>query len=279
MKWEQAVRSLRELPESRDTILLNYFDNPLVESARRFARSEEWKAVRDLLPYQRGKVLDLGAGRGIACYAFAKDAWNVTATEPDPSPLVGIDAIRELSKSSGVLINLVQGNGNLPFADGTFDLVYARQVLHHVPDLGSVCREVARVLCPGGIFLVTREHVVSNESELAEFLANHPLHKYYGGENAFRLDDYVSAIESHLNLIKVLGPYDTPINYYPMTRTEWRAMCVSRLSRTTGWKVAEALTSRWCPLSSLLLRRLSSECSRECRIPGRMYGFLAQKNQ
>ena len=42
----------------------------------------------------------------------------------------------------------------LPFRDGTFDLVYSIGVLHHVPDTPAACREVARVLRPGGTLRV-----------------------------------------------------------------------------------------------------------------------------
>ena len=39
-----------------------------------------------------------------------------------------------------------------PFADGTFDLVVANQLLPWIPDTGPVFREVARVLRKGGVF-------------------------------------------------------------------------------------------------------------------------------
>jgi len=44
----------------------------------------------------------------------------------------------------------------LPFADGSYDIVLNTQVLEHVKDPGQVCRELARVLKPGGrLFLTT----------------------------------------------------------------------------------------------------------------------------
>ena len=49
----------------------------------------------------------------------------------------------------------------LPFADGSFDIVYSWGVLHHTPDTERAVREVHRVLTPGGTALVMLYHVRS----------------------------------------------------------------------------------------------------------------------
>ena len=75
-----------------------------------------------------------------------------------------------------------------------FDVVFARAVLHHTRDLDGACREMFRVLRPGGIFIAAREHVISKEADLGQFLDQHPLHHLYGGEHAFLLDRYIGAL-------------------------------------------------------------------------------------
>lgn len=68
---EEAVLRLRSQPELVDLVQNCYFDEPIHMAARRFAAGDEWKAVKKILPPLDGRtVLDVGAGRGIASYAF-----------------------------------------------------------------------------------------------------------------------------------------------------------------------------------------------------------------
>jgi SAM-dependent methyltransferase len=51
-------------------------------------------------------------------------------------------------------------NGQMPFPDATFDLITCLSVLHHVPNVTTVVREICRCLAPGGHALL-REPIVS----------------------------------------------------------------------------------------------------------------------
>ena len=54
------------------------------------------------------QALDLGAGRGISSYALAREGWQVTALEPDPSMLIGAGAIRSLvAKKAMVAVGMI----------------------------------------------------------------------------------------------------------------------------------------------------------------------------
>lgn len=68
-----------------------------------------------------------------------------------------------------------------------FDVVFARQAMHHAYHLESFILAAYRVLNNKGILITIRDHVVETPKEKEIFLANHPLHKFYGGENAFSL--------------------------------------------------------------------------------------------
>jgi 2-polyprenyl-3-methyl-5-hydroxy-6-metoxy-1,4-benzoquinol methylase len=279
MSWEQAVQWLREQPDQQVLVRACYFDDPLVEAAERFWQSAEWKAIAALLPSPGGKALDLGAGRGISSYAMARDGWQVTALEPDPSQLVGAGAIRSLAEQSGQQIDVVsEYSEKLPFADNSFDIVNCRQVLHHARDLTQTCREIFRVLKPEGVMVATREHVISKPADLQAFLESHSLHKFYGGENAFYLEQYLSAMRSAgLQVQRAMAPLDSPINYFPMTTEQCFTHCTRPAAALMGRTMTNLLFSPRHWVGKALMKTLVSALNRRDQTPGRLYSFVAVK--
>jgi SAM-dependent methyltransferase len=271
MTWEQSVAWLRQQPDHQELVRACYLDDPLLETAERFRRSAEWQAVQELLPARPGIALDIGAGRGISSYALAKLGWQVTALEPDHSELVGAQAIRNLARESGLPISVCEEFGeNQPFETGSFDLVYLREVLHHACALVEMCQEAGRVLGPGGVFLATREHVVSDGIQKAFFLQNHDLHRFFGGENAYRLEEYLSAISSSGLLIQqVCGPLDSMIHSYPReVEADESFRYYIRKRRLWNWRKK---------VVHLLPESIARKIFPVLDSPGRMYSFLAVK--
>jgi SAM-dependent methyltransferase len=194
----------------------------------------------------------------------------------DAIVLVGAQAIHGLAAASGLPIEVTQEfSERLPFADAQFDVVFARAVLHHTSDLPAACREFLRVLKPGGRLLAVREHVISRPEDLPAFLDLHPLHKLYGGENAFLLTQYAAAIRAAgFRLDAVLAPFESAINYAPYTKASLRTELVARISRRIpGAKQLVAGLLGLPPLWAVARRVLERVDHR----PGRLYSFIARR--
>lgn len=272
--WEQAVQWLRSQPDQQDLVRAAYYDDPLLSAADRYWRSEEWRAVREFLPPGKGTALDAGAGRGISSFALAKDGFGVTALEPDPSAIVGAEAIRSLAREAGLPIGVVQDvSERLPFEDEAFDVVFARAVLHHTADLGTACREFHRVLKPGGTLIAIREHVISRPQDLEVFLAQHPLHRRYGGERAYLLDQYLQALkQASFHPITCIAPLQSPINHAPHSAGDVRREVALKAGAGPLYRPLHALLGIdrvWHGLQPVLAR-LDHR-------PGRHYSFVCRK--
>ena len=262
--WEEAVEDLKRRPGSEELVKACFYDDPLIEAAQRYWQSAEWRTVQSFLPAQRGVALDVGAGRGISSYALARDGWQTTALEPDPSASVGAEAIRRLARDTALNIDVTQTWGEeLPFPADTFDFVHCRQVLHHARDLKQLCRQIGRVLKPGGFFMATREHVISRREDLAVFLESHPLHRFYGGENAYLLEEYTEAIKcAGMKIDRILNPLASEINMFPSTSNDVKTRWAKRLKLPSPHLIPNAV---------LVLAGAYD------KTPGRLYSFVSRK--
>ena len=163
---------------------------------------------------------------------------------------------------------------SLPFDTAQFDVVFARAVLHHMQDLETGCRELARVLKPGGLLLAVREHVISRAGDLPVFLQNHPLHRLYGGENAYLLNQYRRALDvAGLRIVQQLGSLESPINYFPQTPETLRSGLVGRVGLAPGISSVIASILSYEPIFGMTLNILSKIDTR----PGRLYSFVCEK--
>lgn len=90
------------------------------------------------------RVLDVGCWRGHYFKCFPQDA-----------EIHGIDLCKEALEIArenypdAVLQHCNVANG-LPYPDNHFDVVYFGEILEHLEDPAALCREVFRVLKPGG---------------------------------------------------------------------------------------------------------------------------------
>jgi glycosyltransferase involved in cell wall biosynthesis/SAM-dependent methyltransferase len=115
----------------------------------------------DVMEFDRhaGKrVLEIGSGLGTDLAQFAKAGALVTDFDISKGHM---DLARENFALRDLPADFVFGDAEtMPFADGSFDLVYSNGVIHHIPQTQQVVGEIHRVLKPGGkaIIMVYREN-------------------------------------------------------------------------------------------------------------------------
>lgn len=123
-------------------------------------------ALLNLVPWTGTEsVLDVGTGRGLMLIGAAKrlttgrvtgvDIWN-TSDLSGNSPAT----IKRNIDIEGVAYRtevMTADARKLPFADASFDVIFSLLCLHNIHDAAgksAACREIARVLKPGGVALV-----------------------------------------------------------------------------------------------------------------------------
>jgi SAM-dependent methyltransferase len=97
----------------------------------------------------RGKyLLDLGCGAGENSVYFAQRGANCVASDYSPGM---VDVALKLAAANQVQIEGKVINAMaIDFPDNTFDIVYASNLLHHIPDPKRTLAEMHRILKPGG---------------------------------------------------------------------------------------------------------------------------------
>lgn len=101
---------------------------------------------------RNGKVLEVGCG-------IAKDGRFLSENGIDYQAVdLSFESLKLATKhfrQNGLPSRFANADATrLPFGDAVFDLVFSIGVLHHVPNTAAACRDVARVLRPGGILRI-----------------------------------------------------------------------------------------------------------------------------
>jgi len=280
MNWEETIQFIRTKPEFKNLVKNAYFEEELPLNVQRFENSAEFletlKLIRENAPNAK-TILDIGCGNGISAIAFARKGYKVTAVEPDPSDTIGAGAVRKLKEHYKLdNIEIFEAFGedlNLP--PESFDIFYARQCMHHANDLNGFVKEGVDVLKRNGLFLTIRDHVIYDDKDKELFFEKHALHKFYGGENAFKEEEYIAALEgAGLEIKSMLRYYDSIINFSPISINQLENKLNKIVDKELG------LMSR-IPLLRGIYKSYNglkwSNAFKEEDVAGRMYTFIAHK--
>ena len=151
MIWKSAAPERSEVDENRK---YREIRNEQYRS-RGLDRDSMTGFVVDMAEPLPGKVLDIGTGKGFTAVELARRGADVTTIDLSEDELraaylhaVGTGVVDRIE------FHLADG-GDLPFEEGSFEVVTMINVLHHMENPGAVLPEIARVLIPGGRLVVS----------------------------------------------------------------------------------------------------------------------------
>ncbi|MBS0376856.1 MAG: methyltransferase domain-containing protein [Proteobacteria bacterium] len=101
------------------------------------------------------RILDVGSGLGAVDVLLSRDHGAASVVGIDLEPEL-VARARERAARSGVGDRVsfqAVAPGPMPFADGTFDVVFSKDSLVQIPSKAEIFAEVRRVLVPGGRFI------------------------------------------------------------------------------------------------------------------------------
>jgi ubiquinone/menaquinone biosynthesis C-methylase UbiE len=142
------------------------------KQSHRYARGHILENTQDVTAALEGlalptgaEALDVATGAGHTAFCLAQAGLRVTASDLTPAML---ERVREGAAERGLDIRTRQHSAEaLPYRDATFAFVVCRVAPHHFSSPADFVRESARVLRPGGWFLVI-DGTVPDDSPEAE---------------------------------------------------------------------------------------------------------------
>ena len=151
MIWKPAAPERSELDESREYRKMRndqFRDHGI-------GRDGMTVFIVDTVEPLPGRVLDIGTGKGFMAVELARRGADVTTVDMSEKELKAawLHAV-DTGVADRIEFHLANG-GDLPFEEGSFEVVTMINVLHHLDNADAVLLEIARVLIPGGRLIIS----------------------------------------------------------------------------------------------------------------------------
>ncbi|MCP2033872.1 ubiquinone/menaquinone biosynthesis C-methylase UbiE [Planomicrobium sp. HSC-17F08] len=132
------------------------------------AKGDDLPLLAEWLQLEKeSSVLDIATGGGHVSRALAPHAGTVVSTDLTEAMLE--NTAKHLKEDFGNILYVIADAEGLPFLPESFDAAVCRIAPHHFPHPEKFIRETARVLKPGGKFILI-DNIAPEENELALFM-------------------------------------------------------------------------------------------------------------
>ena len=177
-----------------------------------FGADERAGLISELVDGTGKAVLDLGCRTGALTQHYARGNW-----------VVGVDVDRkalELARERlGIETVWADVEDELPFADRSFDVVVAGEVLEHLADPAAAVGHVRRVLRPGGRFVGSVPNAFRLKSRIRFAAGRHP-----------ETDDTHLQLFTPANLRRLLSGFDDVAVRFAVGRyVRWHPRLMARV--------------------------------------------------
>ena len=183
------------------------YDSWYLKPIGRYADDVEWHCIKELLPDERGLVLDLGCGTGLYTERLRSMGFDVISLD------YSMEMLRVAKKK--IAGEFIRGDAvSLPFRDSSFDGIVAITSFEFFPDPEKAIEEMKRVTKSGGFIIVgvlSRPNLWSWSRRKKKLYRSAHFYTYFEMKRLFKPDKikaclYAPPKAKHLGFWKVMEP-------------------------------------------------------------------------
>ncbi|MFX0202472.1 MAG: class I SAM-dependent methyltransferase [Candidatus Hodarchaeota archaeon] len=143
--WSEYTTHIQSQFTDKEFGSSEYFIEIKIHHDKAYALSNQ---ILNLPALNSKSVLEIGCGIGLDALEYAKNGAHVTAIDLSP---ICLEMANKYFAYNNLSATIEIGNAQrLRYADNSFDVVVARQILMFTPDTQRAVDEIFRVLKPGG---------------------------------------------------------------------------------------------------------------------------------